>query len=59
MATYVSAETASQERLARTQLDSAEGRSGKRMNTVWRALWWVMLVNMLVFWGITGIIAAM
>ena len=59
MATYVSAETASHQRLARAQLDRVEGRPGKRMNTVWRALWWVLLINMLVFWGITGIIAAM
>lgn len=59
MATYVSAEMAAHERSARAQLDSAEGRPGKRMNTVWRALWWVLLINMLVFWGITGIIAAM
>jgi hypothetical protein len=28
------------------------------MHAVWRALWWILLLNVVLFWGLTGIIAA-
>ena len=28
-----------------------------RMHAVWRAVWWLLLANVLLFWGLTGIIA--
>ncbi len=59
MANFVSAELASQERLQRQQHDQrSEAPPAKRMHAVWRAVWWLLLINALLFWGLTGIIAA-
>ncbi|MEQ1518714.1 MAG: hypothetical protein ABL931_19710 [Usitatibacteraceae bacterium] len=59
MATYVSAEMASQQRLQRAEQDLQDDQASTRKSSVWRAIWWVLLINMVVFWGITGLIAAL
>ena len=59
MASFISAEMASRERIAREQHDQPDSPPTKRMHAVWRALWWLLVVNMVVFWGLTGIIAAL
>ena len=61
MTTFISAELASQQRLQREQQDRDDEESppAKRMHAVWRALWWLLLVNVLLFWGLTGIIAVL
>jgi hypothetical protein len=58
MATFVSAEMAAQQRLQHRQETRDDSPPAKRMHAVWRALWWLLLVNALLFWGLTGIIAA-
>ena len=59
MANVVSAELASHERLQRQQHDHLiDSPPAKRMHAVWRAVWWLLLINVLLFWGLTGIIAA-
>ena len=58
MANVVSAELASHERLQRQQHDHLiDNPPAKRMHAVWRAVWWLLLINVLLFWGLTGIIA--
>lgn len=57
MATFVSAEIASHERIQRQQHEPTERLPGKRMHAVWRAVWWLLLVNVLLFSGLSGIIA--
>lgn len=58
MASYISAEMASQQRMQRAQPESNESPPTRRMHAVWRALWWILLLNVVLFWGLTGIIAA-
>jgi hypothetical protein len=58
MATFVSAEMAAQQRLQRRQETRDDSPPAKRMHAVWRALWWLLLVNALLFWGLTGLIAS-
>ena len=57
MASFISAELASRQRLQRAHHDRDEGPPARRMHAVWRALWWLLLANVLLFWGLTGIIA--
>ena len=57
MASFVSAEMASYERMRREQIEPDETPPTKRMHAVWRAVWWLLLVNVLLFWGLTGLIA--
>ena len=57
MASFISAELASQQRLQRAQHDRDESPLARRMHAVWRAVWWLLLANVLLFWGLTGIIA--
>jgi hypothetical protein len=59
MATFVSAEMASHERIQHQQHESTEPQPGKRMHAVWRAVWWLLLVNILLFSGLSGIIAVL
>lgn len=59
MASFISAEMASRERMQREQHKQPDSPPTKRMHAVWRALWWLLLVNVVVFWGLTGIIAAL
>ena len=58
MASFISAELASQQRLQRVQPDRDESPPTRRMHAVWRAVWWLLLANVLLFWGLSGIIAA-
>lgn len=58
MASFVSAEMAAQQRLQQRQQPRDDSPPAKRMHAVWRALWWLLLVNAFLFWGLTGIIAA-
>jgi hypothetical protein len=57
MASFVSAEMASHERMRREQVEPDDSPPAKRMHAVWRAVWWLLLINVLLFWGLTGIIA--
>lgn len=57
MATFISAEMASQQRLQRVEPQRDDSPPAKRMHAVWRAVWWLLFVNVLLFWGLTGIIA--
>ena len=57
MASFISAELASQQRLQRAQHERDEAPPARRMRAVWRAVWWLLLANVLLFWGLTGIIA--
>ena len=59
MANFISAELASHERLQRQQRNHRiDNPPAKRMHAVWRAVWWLLLINVVLFWGLTGIIAA-
>lgn len=59
MASFSSAEMASHERMRREQHTHVDSPPSKRMHAVWRAVWWLLLVNVVVFWGLTGIIAVL
>ena len=58
MASFISAELASQQRMQREEPEHNESPPSKRMHAVWRALWWILLLNVVLFWGLTAIIAA-
>jgi hypothetical protein len=57
MTRFISAELAANERLERAQEAREDSPPAKRMHAVWRAVWWLLLLNMLLFWGLTGILA--
>ena len=57
MATIISAEMASHERMRRAEQRVDLSPPAKRMHAVWRAVWWLLLINVLLFWGLSGIIA--
>ena len=57
MATIISAEMASHERMRREEHRVYSSPPAKRMHAVWRAVWWLLLINVLLFWGLSGIIA--
>ena len=58
MASFISAEMAARERMTRQQHERNDSPPAKRMHAVWRAILWLLAINVLLFWGLSGIIAA-
>ena len=58
MASFISAEMAAHERMLRQQHDRNDNPPAKRMHAVWRAILWLWAINVLLFWGLSSIIAA-
>lgn len=60
MTGFLSTESASRQRVRRNQneqYDLDDGPATRRMHFVWRTLWWILIVNMLLFLGLTGAVA--
>ena len=58
MASFNSAEMAAHERMMRQEHQGDGSPPAKRMHAVWRAILWLSAINVLLFWGLSSIIAA-
>ena len=58
MASFNSAEMAAHERMMRQEQQGDGNPPAKRMHAVWRAILWLSAINVLLFWGLSSIIAA-
>ena len=58
MASFISAEMAAHERMTRRAREGDGSPPAKRMHAVWRAILWLSAINVLVFWGLSSIIAS-
>lgn len=54
MTDVVHADSASHQRPQHEQRDLDDSPAGRRMQFVWRAVWWILIVNVLLFWGLTA-----